>query len=131
MVSIPWLNSFQAWSASELTTSPTPTATTIPVNGQSSRYNNYEIDGQSNNDNSVGGTLVFFGSQDAIQQLQIITNQYSAQYGRNAGAVVNYITKSGSNAFHGSAFDLYQGQFLSSLSNTEKNPLLGYLSSWR
>ena len=96
------------------------------VNGQSSRYNNYEIDGQSNNDNSVGGTLVFFGSQDAIQQLQIITNQYSAQYGRNAGAVVNYITKSGTNSFHGSAFDLYQGQFLSSLSNTEKNPLLGF-----
>ena len=96
------------------------------VNGQSSRYNNYEIDGQSNNDNSVGGTLVFFGSQDAIQQLQIITNQYGAQYGRNAGAVVNYITKSGSNSIHGSAFDLYQGQFLSSLSNTEKNPLLGF-----
>ena len=96
------------------------------VNGQSSRYNNYEIDGQSNNDNSVGGTLVFFGNQDAIQQLQVITNQYSAQYGRNAGAVVNYITKSGTNSFHGSAFDLYQGQFLSSLSNTEKNPLLGF-----
>ncbi len=99
------------------------------VNGQSSRYNNYEIDGQSNNDNSVGGTLVFFGSQDAIQQLQIITNQYGAQYGRNAGAVVNYITKSGTNSFHGSAFDLYQGQFLSSLSNTEKNPLLGFCPS--
>ena len=44
------------------------------VNGQSSRYNNYEIDGQSNNDNTVGGTLVFFGSQDAIQQIQVISN---------------------------------------------------------
>ncbi len=94
------------------------------VNGQSSRYNNYEIDGQSNNDNSVGGTLVFFGNQDAIQQLQVITNQYSAQYGRNAGAVENYITKSGTNAFHGSGFDLYQSQFMSSLTNGEKNPLL-------
>lgn len=99
------------------------------VNGQSSRYNNYEIDGQSNNDNSVGGTLVFFGSQDAIQQLQVITNDYSAQYGRNAGAVVNYITKAGTNSFHGSTFDLYQSQFLSSLSNTEKNPLLGFCPS--
>jgi hypothetical protein len=94
------------------------------VNGQSSRYNNYEIDGQSNNDNSVGGTLVFFGNQDAIQQLQVITNDYSAQYGRNAGAVENYITKSGTNSFHGSGFDLYQSQFMSSLSNGEKNPLL-------
>jgi hypothetical protein len=96
------------------------------VNGQSGRYNNFELDGQSNNDNSIGGPQVFFGSQDAIAQLQVITNDYSAQYGRNAGAVVNYITKSGSNAFHGSAFEFYQGSFLSSLSNQQKNPLFGY-----
>ena len=96
------------------------------VNGQSGRYNNFELDGQSNNDNTIDGPQIFFGNQDAIQQLQVITNDYSAQYGRNAGAVENYITKSGTNSFHGSAFDLYQGQFLSSLSNTEKNPLFGY-----
>jgi hypothetical protein len=96
------------------------------VNGQSGRYNNFEIDGQSNNDNDIAGPQVFFGNQDAIQQLQVITNDYSAQYGRNAGAVENYITKSGTNSFHGSAFDLYQSQFLSSLSNQEKNPLFGY-----
>ena len=71
------------------------------VNGQSGRYNNFEIDGQSNNDNEIAGPQVFFGNQDAIQQLQVITNDYSAQYGRNAGAVENYITKSGTNAFHG------------------------------
>jgi len=96
------------------------------VNGQSGRYNNFEIDGQSNNDNSIGGPQVFFGSQDAIQQIQVITNDYSAQYGRNAGAVENYITKSGTNSFHGTAFDLYQDEFLSSLTNSEKNPLFGY-----
>ncbi len=96
------------------------------VNGQSGRYNNFEIDGQSNNDNSIGGPQVFFGSQDAIQQIQVITNDYSAQYGRNAGAVENYITKSGTNSFHGTVFDLYQSQFLSSLTNSEKNPLFGY-----
>ena len=96
------------------------------VNGQSGRYNNFEIDGQSNNDNDIAGPQVFFGNQDAIQQLQVITNDYGAQYGRNAGAVVNYITKSGTNSFHGSAFDFYQGQFLSSLSNQQKNPLFGY-----
>jgi hypothetical protein len=96
------------------------------VNGQSGRYNNFEIDGQSNNDNTIAGPQVFFGNQDAISQLQVITNDYSAQYGRNAGAVENYITKSGTNSFHGTAFDLYQGQFLSSLTNSEKNPLFGY-----
>ncbi len=96
------------------------------VNGQNGRYNNFEIDGQSNNDNSIGGPDAFFGSQDAIQEIQIITNDYSAQYGRNAGAVVNYITKSGSNAFHGSGFEFYQSQFLSSLPNQNKNPLFGF-----
>lgn len=96
------------------------------VNGQSGRYNNFEIDGQSNNDNSIGGPSAFFGSQDAIQEIQVITNDYSAEYGRNAGAVVNYITKSGSNGFHGSAFELYQGQFLSSLANFEKSPQFGF-----
>ena len=96
------------------------------VNGQSGRYNNFEIDGQSNNDNTIAGPQVFFGNQDAIAQFQVITNDYSAQYGRNAGAVENYITKSGTNSFHGTAFDLYQSQFLSSLTNGEKNPLFGY-----
>jgi hypothetical protein len=96
------------------------------VNGQSGRYNNFEIDGQSNNDNSIGGPQAFFGSQDAIQQIQVITNDFSAQYGRNAGAVENYITKSGTNSFHGTGFDLYQSQFLSSFPNQDKNPLFGY-----
>lgn len=98
------------------------------VNGQNGRYNNFEVDGQSNNDNSIGGPDAFFGSQDAIEEIQIITNDYSAQYGRNAGAVVNYITKSGSNAFHGTGFEFYQGQFLSSLANYEKSPQFGFCS---
>jgi Carboxypeptidase regulatory-like domain/TonB-dependent Receptor Plug Domain len=96
------------------------------VNGQSSRFNNFELDGQSNNDNTIGGPQIFFGNQDAIAQLQVITNDYSAQYGRNAGAIVNYITKSGTNQFHGSGFEYYQGQFLSSFTNQSKNALFGY-----
>jgi len=96
------------------------------VNGQSSRFNNFEMDGQSNNDNTIGGPQVFFGNQDAIAELQVITNDYSAQYGRNAGAVVNYITKTGTNKFHGSGFELYQGQFLSSLTNQEKSPVFQF-----
>jgi hypothetical protein len=96
------------------------------VNGQSGRYNNFEIDGQANNDNTIAGPSVFFGSQDAIQEIQVITNDFSAQYGRNAGAVVNYITKSGSNDFHGSVFELYQGDFLASRYNYEENPIFGF-----
>ena len=96
------------------------------VNGQNGRYNNFEIDGQSNNDNSIGGPDAFFGNQDAIQEIQVITNDYSAEYGRNAGAVVNYITRSGGNKFHGSGFEFYQGQFLSSMASYEKSPVFGF-----
>jgi hypothetical protein len=97
----------------------------LAVNGQRARSNNYQIDGQANNDNSVGGPSIFFGNQDAIAELQIVTN-YSAEYGRNMGAVVNYVTKSGTNNFHGSAYEFWQGSKFDSLSNQEKNPLLGF-----
>ena len=96
------------------------------VNGQSGRFNNFQFDGQSNNDNSVGGTQIYFGNQDALAQIQVITNDFSAQYGRNSGAVVNYITKSGTNAFHGSGFEMYLGSFLSSLENQQKTSLFGF-----
>src|SRR5271154_7489445 len=67
----------------------------ISANGQRGRSNNFEIDGQDNNDNNVGGPQDFFGSADAISEIQIITDNFGAQYGRNMGAVVNYVTKSG------------------------------------
>jgi Carboxypeptidase regulatory-like domain/TonB-dependent Receptor Plug Domain len=89
--------------------------TGISSNGQRGRANNFEIDGQANNDNSVTGPQFFFGNEEAIDQVQIITNNFSAAYGRNMGSVVNYITKSGSNSYHGSAFYRYSGNFTSSL----------------
>ncbi len=96
------------------------------VNGQRGRSNNSEIDGQSNNDNSIGGPSFFFSNQDAIQEIQVITDNWSAQYGRNMGAVVNYITKSGTNKFHGSGFEMYTGSWLSSLLQTQKDPQFGF-----
>jgi len=95
-------------------------------NGQRGRSNNYELDGQSNNDNSVAGPQIFFGNQDAIQELQVITNNFSAEYGRNMGSVVNYLTKSGTNSFHGSVFEYWKGNHFESFENSQKNPLLGY-----
>src|ERR1700723_883081 len=87
----------------------------ISVNGERGRANNFEIDGQSNNDNSIGGPQVFFGNDEALAQIQIVTDNFGAQYGRNAGSVVNYITKSGTNSIHGSAIYKYSGDFTSSL----------------
>jgi outer membrane receptor protein involved in Fe transport len=95
------------------------------VNGQRARSNNFQIDGQNNNDNSIGGPDIFFGNQDAIAEVQVVTN-YSAEYGRNMGAVVNYITKNGTNQFHGTAYEFWTGNTFSSLENEEKSPLLGF-----
>jgi Carboxypeptidase regulatory-like domain/TonB-dependent Receptor Plug Domain len=97
----------------------------LSVNGQRARANNFQLDGQSNNDNSISGPDIFFGNQDAISEIQVVTN-YDAQFGRNTGAVVNYITKAGTNNFHGTAYEFWQGSIFDSLENQEKNPLFGF-----
>jgi hypothetical protein len=97
----------------------------ISVNGQRARSNNFQLDGQSNNDNSVAGPSIFFGNQDAIAEIQVVTN-YDAEFGRNTGAVVNYITKAGTNQFHGTASEFWQGSIFDSLENQEKSPVFGF-----
>lgn len=97
----------------------------MSVNGLRARANNFQIDGQSNNDNSIAGPSIFFGNQDAISEMQVVTN-YDAEFGRNTGAVINYVTKAGTNQFHGTAYEFWQGSTFDSLENNEKNPLLGF-----
>ncbi len=65
------------------------------------RNNDQEIDGQNNNDNSVGGPGLFLSNPEFVQQYVIVTNNFGPEYGRNAGSVVNIITKSGTNSWHG------------------------------
>ena len=98
----------------------------IANNGLRGRSNNFQIDGQANNDNSVAGPLVFLSNPDILGELQVVSNNFSAEYGRNSGTVVNYITKSGTNAFHGSGYEFYEGDWDRSLTNGQKNPLLGF-----
>lgn len=100
----------------------------LSINGQRSRSNNYQLDGQNNNDNTIGGPSIFFGNQDSIAELQVVTN-FDAEYGRNMGGVVNYITKGGTNAFHGTGYEFWQGDHFDSLQNQEKSPLLGFCAS--
>ena len=97
----------------------------MSVNGLRARANNFQIDGQSNNDNSIAGPSIFFGNQDAISEMQVVTN-YDAEIGRNTGAVINYITMAGTNEFHGTAYEFWQGSTFDSLENNEMNPLLGF-----
>jgi hypothetical protein len=98
----------------------------VANNGLRGRSNNFQIDGQANNDNSVAGPLVFISNPDVMEELQVVSNNFSAEYGRNSGTVVNYITKSGTNSIHGSAFEYYEGDWDRSLTNGQKNPLLGF-----
>lgn len=95
--------------------------TTFSVNGQRARSNNFTIDGGDNNDLSIGGPNYFVDNQDIVAEFQVITNNFSAEYGRNQGAIVNIVTKSGTNAFHGTAFEYHRNRnFLDTLDNIEK-----------
>ena len=82
--------------------------TTLSVNGNRARANNFTLDGTDNNDLSIGGPNFFISNQDSVQEFQLITNNYSAQFGRNQGAVINIVTKSGTNEFHGSIFEFHR-----------------------
>jgi len=95
--------------------------TGLSVNGNRGRSNNFQIDGADNNDLSVAGPALFVDFPDSIQEYQVITNNFSAQYGRNQGAIVNIVSKGGGNDFHGSAFWYHQdNKVLNSLNNIEK-----------
>ena len=79
----------------------------ISVNGALDNQNNHLIDGADNNERAIG-TIGVKPSLDAIAELKVQTSNYSAEVGRTAGGVVNILTKSGTNGFHGSAFEFYR-----------------------
>jgi hypothetical protein len=76
------------------------------VNGARDRNNNFLLDGVDNNDTSVPGILggVLSANPESTEEFRIITNAFAAEYGRNTGAIVDVVTKSGSNAFHADAY---------------------------
>ncbi len=83
----------------------------ISANGQSEILNNQTVDGLDNNERIIGG-IGIRPSIEAIKEIAVQTNDYTAEVGRTGGAVVNIITKSGSNAFHGSAYEFFENDIL-------------------
>ena len=81
-----------------------PTATTISVNGSRSSDTNYMFDGGNNMDEYFDVNQPF-PFPDALQEFSIQTSNYSAEYGTNAGGVVNIVSKSGGDKFHGDLFE--------------------------
>jgi outer membrane receptor protein involved in Fe transport len=98
----------------------------ISANGNRGRSNNFQIDGQDNNDNSVAGPSLTLTNTEAIGEYQIITNSFSAEFGRNSGAQVNVITKPGTNEYHGSLFWFHDNSALDSLSNADEVAPVAY-----
>lgn len=90
------------------------------VNGMRTRSNNFMLDGQDMNDPSVTGANQPLNNPDVVAEMRVITNQFSAEYGRSAGSVVSVVTKSGTNDFHGSAFWFHNSNSFNSRSNLDK-----------
>jgi hypothetical protein len=80
------------------------------VNGGRTEYNNWEVDGGDMMDNGSNFSLNVYPSVEAIEEVQVLTSNYGAQYGKNGSGTVEVETKSGSNAFHGSLWEFARNE---------------------
>ncbi|MBN8724776.1 MAG: TonB-dependent receptor [Acidobacteria bacterium] len=83
----------------------------LSFNGQSARLNNVTLDGSSNNENFTNGVRSSV-SQEAVQEFQVVSDTFAAEFGRAVGGVVNIVTKSGTNEFRGSLFGFFRNESL-------------------
>jgi len=89
--------------------------TELSISGSRPQQNNYRLDGISINDPSNGGPGSVLGGNigvDAISEFSVLTSNYSTAYGRTSGGVINATTKSGTNAFHGTAYEFLRNSAL-------------------
>ena len=92
---------------------------TPQVSGGNGRNVNYIVDGGDNNDDTVGGLLQLF-PLESIQEFEVATHRFDAEYGRSSGAVLNVVTKSGTNDVRGSWFTLIRDDALNARTETER-----------
>ncbi|MBZ5537149.1 MAG: TonB-dependent receptor [Acidobacteriia bacterium] len=90
------------------------------VNGTRPRSNNFLIDGQENNDQSIQGQALQPTNLEAVGEVAILTNAYGPEFGRGGGSVTNVIFKGGTNQYHGSAWDLIQSSALQAIPADQK-----------
>jgi hypothetical protein len=97
-----------------------PGQLTIALNGGSGRNVNFLVDGGDNTDDTIGGALQNFNIE-AVQEFNIQTQQYKAEYGRTTGGVLTVVTKTGTNEFLGSAYEFYRDKSLNEKTTAEKD----------
>ena len=101
------------------TDSTKSTQYTPQISGGNGRNLNYLVDGGDNNDDTVGGLLQLY-PLEAVQEFNVITQRFKAEFGRSDGAVLNVITKAGTNTLRGSWFTLLRDRSLNARTMTEK-----------
>ncbi len=94
----------------------------ISANGQRVSANGFQIDGVSVNSQTNGGGAIVTPSQEAVKQVTITSSSYSAEDGRNSGALVKVVSQNGTNDFHGSAFFKYNGPELNAFNKFPVTP---------
>ena len=95
-------------------------AVDFAVNGQRVRGNNFLLDGTENNDIGFAGMAQPFNIADAVEEVSVQTANFSVEFGRAAGGILNVVTKSGTNRLHGTLFWRYQSQRFNSVSNLDR-----------
>jgi len=85
----------------------------VSVNGGRGRSNNFSVNGGDANDQFANLPAVQ-PTPDSIEEFRVLTNTFDAEYGRNSGAVVNVVTKSGTNQFHGNVYEFFRNKVLNS-----------------
>src|SRR3984893_11306675 len=99
----------------------------LTISGARPQQNNYRLDGISLNDYANGAPGSVLGGNlgvDAIQEFSVLTSNYSAEYGKTSGGVVNAVTRSGTNAFHGSAYEFLRNSALDAKNFFEQDPAM-------
>jgi hypothetical protein len=86
------------------------------INGSPNRTNEFLLDGAPNNAEGGGNNIALVPPVDAVQEFKIQTNSYDAQYGHTGGGIINVSLKSGTNAFHGTAYEFLRRQWLDAAS---------------
>jgi hypothetical protein len=94
------------------------------VNGDRPTANNWTIDGADNVDRGANLTLLAYPSVDAISEVQTLRGTYEAEYGRSASGQINVVTRAGTNAFHGGAYEFFRNNIFNANNYFSKNTAL-------